>query len=106
MPLLKLLRGTRRYPMCTEHTSHIAVVYGDADTVEKQAEFVQELARTIGLEIKAWHSDPDGTRRSDALDLADGLVSALSDCARLRAALFVPYAVDMPGEQTWRLVAH
>lgn len=92
--------------MHTEHPTGLAVVYGDDDTINNHADIVRDLADTVGLDIQTWHSDPDGTRGASALDGADGLVSALSDCARLNAALFVPYPVDMPGEQTWRLVAH
>lgn len=82
------------------------VVYGDADTVNNHAELIPELAQKIGLDIQACYYDPDGTRDIAELDSADGLVSALSECARLKASLFVPYPVDLPGEQTWRLVAH
>ncbi|OBH47306.1 hypothetical protein [Mycobacterium mantenii] len=92
--------------MHTQQTSNLAIVYGDADTVQNHADLVRELAHSVGLDIKAWHSDPHGTRQVDPLDSADGLVSALSDCARLHAALFVPYPVDMPGAQTPRLVAN
>jgi hypothetical protein len=93
--------------MDMDHPSRGVVVYGDNDTLENHADRVHNLAQQVGFDIKAWHSDPEGTRVVDTLDRADGLVSALSDCGQLRAGLLVPYPMeDMPGQQTWRLIAH
>ncbi len=84
-----------------------AVIYGDSETLDNYRSQVEVLARRLRMKIKSWHSDGDGTRTVGTLDEAEGLVSALSDCLRHRAALIVPFAFDdMPGEQTSRLIGH
>ncbi|MGY1751088.1 hypothetical protein [Modestobacter sp. SYSU DS0511] len=86
-------------------TAHPAIAYGDRETVELHADAARDLARGAGLNITAWRSDPDGTGAFDQLADAPGLVAAVGDCLRTGAALFIPFPVDVPGEQALRLLA-
>ena len=82
------------------------VAYGDEDTVVNHQQDVVERAQSIGLEITGWYSDTDGLRGFDAPADAPGLVDALAVCARDRIGLLIPFAVDAPGENRWRLIGH
>jgi hypothetical protein len=86
-------------------TAYPAIAYGDRETVESHAVAARDLARSAGLDITMWRSDPDGAGAFDQLAEAPGLVAAVGDCIRTGAALFIPYGVDVPGEQALRLLA-
>ena len=82
------------------------VVYGDLETVTTYRERVADRSVWIDLEIIGWHHDPHGLCAIDQLADAPGLVAALGKCLRTRAALYVPFPQDTPGEQRRRLIAH
>lgn len=83
-----------------------AVVYGDAETVHEGREEVYALASATGLTVVGWYSDHEGLRDVFSPADAPGLVDALAACVRQQSVLFIPYVVDAPGEQRWRLIAH
>ena len=82
------------------------VVYGDLETVTTHQEWVTELSAQDNLEVVGWFHDPEGLRLIPEPSEAPGLVGALAECARARVALHIPFPVDAPGEQRWRLIAH
>jgi hypothetical protein len=82
-----------------------AVVYGDLETVTTCRDNVIERSAHFNLDIIGWHHDPEGLRQTDDPSEAPGLVSALGKCDRTRAALYIPFPVDAPGEHRWRLIA-
>ena len=82
------------------------VVYGDLETVTTHQERVTTLSANDNLEIVGWFHDPEGLRPISEPSEAPGLVSALAECARAQVALHIPFSVDAPGEQRWRLLAH
>jgi hypothetical protein len=82
------------------------VVYGDLETVTTHQERVSTLSAQDNLEIVGWFHDPEGLRPIPEPSEAPGLVGALAECARAQVALHIPFPVDAPGEQRWRLIAH
>jgi hypothetical protein len=82
------------------------IAYGDADTVVNHQSEVTERAENVGLLICGWYSDPEGLRDVEYPADAPGMVEALADCGRLNRSLLIPYLVDVPGENHWRLIGH
>jgi hypothetical protein len=91
--------------MCDPEATRV-VVYGDLETVTTHQERVTTLSAQDNLEIVGWFHDPEGLRPISELSEAPGLVGALAECARTEADLHIPFLVDAPGEQRWRLIAH
>jgi hypothetical protein len=82
------------------------VVYGDLETVTTHREQVETLSAQVDLEVVGWFHDPEGLRPIPEPSEAPGLGGALAECARAQVALHIPFPVDAPGEQRWRLIAH